>query len=122
LWSAQLVSQSGNQAFLIATTFWTADALHSATMTGLMLAAGVLPLVILAPLTGAFADRLRSRLRIIVACDLVRGGLAVLLAIGFLVGPGGWRPGMLFVTAALIGVCNAFFDPAINAFIPDLVK
>jgi MFS family permease len=122
LWLAQLVSQSGNQAFLIATTFWTADVLHSATMTGLMLAAGVLPLVILAPLTGAFADRLHSRLRIVVACDFVRGALAVLLAIGFLVGPSGWRPGMLFVTAALIGVCNAFFDPAINAFIPDLVK
>jgi len=28
---------------------------------------------------------------------------------------------MLFVVALLIGVCNAFFDPALNAFVPDLV-
>ena len=28
---------------------------------------------------------------------------------------------MLFTAALLIGVCNAFFDPAVNALTPDLV-
>ena len=44
-----------------------------------------------------------------------------LLAVRFLTGPDAWRPAMLFAAALLIGVCNAFFDPAVNALTPDLV-
>jgi MFS transporter, DHA3 family, macrolide efflux protein len=118
---AQLVSQFGNQAFTIALTFWTAQTTHSATMTGLMLMAGVLPVVVLGPLAGAIADRQRSRLRTIVTCDLLSGALVLLLGLGFLAGPAAWRPAMLFATALLVGVCNAFFEPAVNALTPDLV-
>jgi DHA3 family macrolide efflux protein-like MFS transporter len=118
---AQLVSQFGNQAFTIALTFWTAATTHSATMTGLMLMAAVLPLVVLGPLTGTLADRLASRLRIIVTCDLLSGTIVLLLALGFMAGPVAWRPAMLFTAALLVGVCNAFFDPAVNALTPDLV-
>jgi MFS family permease len=121
LWQAQLVSQFGNQAFLIAMMAWTIETTHSATMSGLMLMAGVLPVVLLGPLTGTFADSRRSRLRIIATCDLLSGALVLLLAMGFLAGPSAWRPAMLFAIALLVGVCNAFFDPAVNAFVPDLV-
>jgi len=121
LWQAQFVSQFGNQAFTIALTFWTAETTHSAMLTGLMLMAGVLPVVVLGPLTGTFVDRQRSTLRIIVACDLASGAIVGLLALGFVSGAGAWRPALLFVAALLVGVCNAFFDPALNAFAPDLV-
>jgi DHA3 family macrolide efflux protein-like MFS transporter len=121
LWQAQLVSQFGNQAFTIALMFWTAEAMHSATMSGLMMMASVLPLIVLGPLTGTFVDGRRSRLRIIATCDLLSGAFATLLAVGFLTGPDAWRPTMLFSAALLIGVCNAFFDPAVNALTPDLV-
>jgi len=70
--------QCGNQAFSIAVTFWTAQTTHSATLTGAMLMANVLPVILLAPFTGAFADRHRSRLRIIAAADLTSGALASL--------------------------------------------
>ena len=118
---AQLVSQFGNQAFTIAMMAWTIETTHSATMSGLMVMAGVLPIVLLGPLTGTLADSRRSKLAIVVTCDLVAGALVLLLAVGFVAGPGAWRPAMLFVVALLIGVCNAFFDPALNAFVPDLV-
>ena len=121
LWQAQLVSQFGNQAFTIALMVWTLETTHSATASGLMMMASVLPLVVLAPLTGTFVDRQRSRLRIITTCDLASGVLVSLLAVGFMAGPAAWRPEMLFAIALLIGVCNAFFDPAVNAFAPDLV-
>jgi MFS family permease len=121
LWQAQLVSQFGNQAFTIALMVWTLETTHSATASGLMMMASVLPLVVLAPLTGTFVDRQRSRLRIITTCDLASGVLVSLLAAGFMAGPPAWRPAMLFAIALLIGVCNAFFDPAVNAFVPDLV-
>jgi DHA3 family macrolide efflux protein-like MFS transporter len=118
---AQLVSQFGNQAFTIAITFWTAETTHSATMTGLVLLAGLLPLIVLGPLTGAFIDRQQSPLRIIRACDLLSGACVLLLALGFVMGPAAWRPAMLLATALMIGVCGAFSEPAVQAFVPDLV-
>ena len=118
---AQLVSQFGNQAFTIALMVWTVEATHSATMSGLMMMAGVLPVVVLGPLTGTFVDRHRSRLGIITTCDLLNGLVISLLALGFVAGPSPWRPSMLFAAALLVGVCNAFFDPALNTFVPDLV-
>lgn len=118
---AQLVSQFGNQAFTIALTFWTAATTHSATLTGLMMMASVVPVIVLGPLAGAIADRGGSRLRIIVTCDLLSGTIVLLSAAGFAAGPPAWRPALLFTTALLIGVCNAFFDPAVNALTPDLV-
>ena len=121
LWQAQLVSQFGNQAFLIAMLFWTMAATQSATLGGLMLMAGVVPVILLGPLTGAFVDRQRSRLRVIVACDLSSGALVSLLVVGLLIAPASWHTPMLFAVALLIGVCNAFFEPAINALVPDLV-
>jgi len=121
LWQAQLVSQFGNQAFAIALTFWTAEATRSATITGLVLMAGILPGVLLGPLTGAFADSGASRLRIVVACDLVRGALVAALALGFVAGSSTWLPTLLFAVALLVGICNAFFDPAVSALVPDLV-
>jgi MFS family permease len=122
LWQAQLVSQFGNQAFTIALMFWTAEATRSATTSGLVVLAGVLPLIALAPFTGTFADRQRSKkLRIVVSCDLTSGVLSTLLALWFVFAPGAWRTAMLFAAALLIGVCNAFFDPAVNALAPDLV-
>ena len=118
---AQLVSQFGNQAFTVAVTFWTAQTTQSATITGLVVMASLLPMVLLAPLTGTFADRERSRLRIVVTCDAASGVLVSLLAFGFVAGPADWRLPMLFAVATLVGVSRAFFEPAINALAPDLV-
>jgi MFS family permease len=122
LCQAQLVSQFGNQAFTIAMMAWTLEATRSATMSGLMVMAGVLPVIALGPIAGTFADGRRSRLRIVAGCDVLSGVLVSLLALGFVVGPAGWRPAMLFLASLLVGVCNAFFEPAVNAFAPDLVR
>jgi MFS family permease len=121
LCQSQLVSHFGNQAFAIAITFWTASATHSATMTGLVLMAGVLPVVLLGPLTGTYVDRHRSPLRIIVTCDLVSGVAVTLFALRLLVRPDTMRPSLLFAIALLVGISNAFLDPAVNAVVPDLV-
>jgi MFS family permease len=122
LCQAQLVSQFGNQAFTIAMMAWTLEATRSATMSGLMVMASVVPVIVLGPFAGTFADGRRSRLRIVASCDVLSGVLVSLLALAFIIGPDRWRPAMLFLTALLVGVCNAFFDPALNAFAPDLVR
>jgi MFS family permease len=120
-WQSQLVSQFGNQAFLIAMMAWTTQATGSATMNGLMMMAGVLPIVLLGPLTGTFADGTQARLGIIRTCDFASGIAVLLLAAGFVIGPADWRTSMLFVTALVLGISQAFFDPAVNAFLPDVV-
>jgi DHA3 family macrolide efflux protein-like MFS transporter len=120
-WQAQLVSQFGNQAFAIGALFWTTQVAHSATMTGLISMAGVLPLIVLGPFTGTFIDRRRSRLGVIVACDLSAGLVVSLFGLRYLWGAQAMRPAALFMIALLVGVAGAFFDPASNAFVPDLV-
>jgi hypothetical protein len=45
---------------MIAMMAWTIETTQSATMSGLMVMAGVLPIVVLGPLTGTFASSSRS--------------------------------------------------------------
>jgi DHA3 family macrolide efflux protein-like MFS transporter len=116
----QLVSLFGNQAFVVGMTFWVSATTHSAATTGLIVLAGMVPLMLLAPFAGAFVDR-HSRLRVIVACDLGRGVIVSVLAIAYLAGPVSARTGEVFVAALLLGIFEAFFAPAMTACIPDLV-
>ncbi len=122
LWQGQTVSQLGNQAFMIAIAFWLKEATNSATLIGLLMTVSTLPGVLLAPFGGTYADR-HSRVRILIVCDVV-AGLAVLaqgLAMrqswlsmhGLIV--------LLFFVAIFDGALRAFFMPAINSAIPDLV-
>ena len=121
LWQAQLVSQFGNQAFTIAMTFWTASTTRSATLTGLVLMAGVLPVVLIGPFAGTLVDRCASRLRVVVACDLVSGIVVSAFALALLARPDALRPSLLFTVAFFVGICNAFLEPAISALVPDVV-
>jgi DHA3 family macrolide efflux protein-like MFS transporter len=122
LWQGQTVSQLGNQAFLIAIAFWLKETTSSATLIGLLMTVSTLPGVLLAPFGGTYADR-RSRIRILIACDAL-AGLAVLVQ--GLAMRQSWLSvhgliTLLFCVAIFDGALRAFFMPAINAAIPDLV-
>jgi MFS family permease len=122
LWQGQLVSQFGNQAFFIATTYFTLEETGSTTLVGMVMMASTVPLAVLGPLGGAVADR-HSRRSILIVADLLRalavGGLGVFVL---------WHPEVrsfhvvLFIAVAGInGVMEALFTPAVQAIIPDLV-
>jgi DHA3 family macrolide efflux protein-like MFS transporter len=122
LWQGQAVSQLGNQAFALAMAYWTLEATGSASLMGLLLATMNLPVSLLAPIGGVFADRF-SRIRILVVCD-VAAGLAMLIQSFAMLSGRVQRPvlvAMLFAVALLSGVVNGFFMPALSAAIPDLV-
>ncbi|HEY0511729.1 MAG TPA: MFS transporter [Thermoanaerobaculia bacterium] len=122
LWAGQSVSQLGNQIFSLAVSFWVMEKTGSASLMGLLMMASTLPGVLLSPFGGTFADR-HSRIRILIACDLIGGtGLLALTAVAFLA-PGrvDLLMGLLFAVAVLLGVNSSFFMPAISACIPDLV-
>jgi DHA3 family macrolide efflux protein-like MFS transporter len=122
LWHGQLVSQLGNQAFLIATTYFILEATGSSTIVGAVMMAATIPLALLSPFGGVLADR-RSRRSIIIVTDVLRALVIGCLGLVVL-----WRPErsalhvVTFVlVAAFSGTMAALFTPALQAFIPDLV-
>ena len=116
------MSQLGDQAFSLAMAFWVAEKTGSASIMGLLLTVGGLPVVLLGPLGGVVADRF-PRAGIIIVCNLVGGAALLGLSLVMLGGHTKVRTilALLFGVAALLGAMRAFFQPAIVAFTPDLV-
>ena len=73
-----------------------------------------LPSVVIGLTAGPLVDRL-SRKRLIVVADVVRFGVFALLAFAS-------SPLQIVVLAAVAGIANAFFRPAVLAGVPNLVK
>jgi MFS family permease len=122
LWQGQLVSQLGNQAFLVATMSWTLEATGSPALMGLLLMASTLPAVVFGPIAGAVADR-HSRRGLIVAADLLRG-LGHLVLAGVLVAAPeatGLIVPVLVAMGFASGILGALLTPALAAAVPDLV-
>ncbi|HYN19423.1 MAG TPA: MFS transporter [Thermoanaerobaculia bacterium] len=122
LWQGQFVSMLGSQAFSVAMIFWIKRQTDSASLLGLGMMSQWVPAILLGPFGGTLADRM-SRRQILILADVVRGVAAIALAALVLMVPG--RSGTilvgLLVLSAVMGVCDAFFRPAISASIPDLV-
>lgn len=118
LWQGQLVSAAGDAAWQVALGFWLLETTGSAAITGGVFAAGVLPRALVAPLAGVLADRI-SRKRILIAADLLAGLVAV--AVGAAALCGALQVWMVLVAAGALGLAAAFFHPAAEALVPDLV-
>jgi MFS family permease len=118
----QVVSQLGNQAFLVAATYFTLEGTGSASLVAIVMMASTLPLAILGPVGGTFADR-HSRRSILVATDLLRalaiGGAGLVLVVSIEPTPAHFA--LLVLVAAVGGVLGALFTPAVQALLPDLV-
>lgn len=122
LWQGQTISMLGSQAFAIGMLLWIKETTGSASLMGILLMVSNLPGVIVGLVGGAVADR-HSRRTVIVVSDLLRG-LAVLSLAGMLFfAP--WATTTiliwLFTVSVFVAVTNAFFRPAMQAAIPDLV-
>ncbi len=119
LLGGQLVSQIGDKFHMLAVAFLVLKTTGSPAKMGLVLFCSVFPSMLLGFISGAFLDRY-NRKAIIVIADAARGlivsGLCVLYYFGALSFP------ILLAAQFLISVCTAFFDPAIPAIIPQIVK
>jgi MFS family permease len=112
------VSNLGSQATLVALPFQLYVLTHSAFAVGLLGAAELLPLVGMALLGGAIADRMdRRRLLLLGQTGLVAtaGGLALAPLAG--------RPGVavLYPLGALLAGFNALQDVTVSALLPNLI-
>ncbi|HVS38123.1 MAG TPA: MFS transporter [Gemmataceae bacterium] len=114
----QLVSLTGSWIQTTALTWLAWDHTDQALWAGLVVAAQVLPALLLGPLGGALADRLPKR-PLIMATQA--GLLAQALGLAAVVACGWLTPWAMLVFAAAAGVVNALDIPARLAFVVDMV-
>lgn len=117
LWQGQLVSAFGDVAYSIALGFWIFAKTGSTGLMGTLMAVSMLPRLIISPFAGVWVDRL-DRKQIIVWMDFIRGLVAVLVGIAAFTDL--IEIWMVFAAGIILGICAAFFNPAVSSVIPDV--
>ncbi|MBF6612387.1 MAG: MFS transporter [Chloroflexi bacterium] len=113
LWLGQLVSNFGDTLNYIALVVLVYQLSGSGVAVSLTVLFEIVPLLLLAPIAGIVIDRF-PRKTILVASDLVRGGLVLMLAFANAT----WQ---VYVIAALLTAASVFFSPTLQAVIPSVV-
>lgn len=117
LYLGQIVSLLGDWFEFIAVQTLVFTLTDSGLAAGLAIIASNLPAFFLIPLAGSVADRFDRR-KIMVAMDLVRAGLALSL----LLVQTADQIWMVYVFQTLSVIFASFFNPALSASIPNLVR
>lgn len=111
-------SQLGTNIALLALVFGLLGLGASAATLGLVMAANTLPQILLALLGGVIGDRFERR-RVLIATDVVQGSVQLLIGVLFITGHAAvWT---VFALRFLYGSAAAFFAPAMNGAIVDVV-
>ncbi len=118
LLAGQLVSQVGDKFHMIALSFWVLETTGSSGKMGLVLAASLVPSLILGFFSGTFVDRY-PRKTIIVGTDLLRGLILGCFTLLFIAGRMDFY--LILTLQVILSVNAAFFDPAISSVIPQIV-
>lgn len=118
LWIGKVISQLGDKFYAIALAWWILQETNSPVIMGFFLLTSVLPGLIVGFFAGAAVDRW-NRKNVIIITDIIRGVLVIIvvcLSIFKLLHV--WH---VFVIGGTISLVTAFFDPAIQAIIPQIV-
>ncbi len=117
-YSGQSVSLIGTWMQMTAQSWLVLTLTHSATMLGLIVALQTLPVLVLGPYGGVIADRVNKR-KLMIALQSAMGIQA--LALGLLTVTGLVQVWQIGILAALLGLNNAFENPARQSFMMELV-
>ncbi len=115
LFIGQTISQLGDWFNAVAVFALLLDLTGSATAVAWMLIVQILPIAIVGPMAGVVVDRVDRR-RLMIAMDLVRGGLIL----GLLFIRSADQVWIAYVVMALTVSASAFFEPARTAIIPSI--
>jgi MFS family permease len=116
LWASQVLSNGGNWLLEVAVPVYVFHLTGSARDTGLTVVAEILPLLVLGPVGGVFADRWPRR-RVVIGANLLSAGAVSLLPLAV-------HPSQLWLVLAAIfaeSCFGAFFGPAYQGLVPALV-
>jgi MFS family permease len=117
-WFGQMVSLTGTWVQSVAQQWLVLNLTHSAFKLGLVTTVQFTPLLILAILGGAISDRVSKR-NLLLVTQIISLFLALIL--GTLVKTGVVQYWHVLLFAGLLGTVNAFYTPARQAFVPELV-
>ncbi len=112
LWLSQLVSSFGDTLHYIALVVLVYQLTGQGAAVAVLVAAEVLPVLLLGPVAGVVIDRF-SRKSVLIAADLARA----LLVLSLVWPQGAWHA---YLVAAGIAAGNTFFNPTVQAVIPAL--
>lgn len=118
LWTGMTISLFGDGIFYVALpwqVYQLSDAPTALAMVGIAMA---VPQIALLLLGGVVSDRLDRR-KVMMAADVIRG--AALALLGVLSIYGSLQLWHVMLTAAVFGAGTAFFGPAFDAIVPELV-
>jgi MFS family permease len=118
LWTGMTISLIGDGVTLVAIAWQVYQLSDAPTALGITMMAMSIPHVLLLLFGGMVSDRFERR-RVMLGADLVR--CAALVAMGVLSVTGTLEIWHMTVIAAFYGAGNAFFGPAFDALVPDLV-
>jgi MFS family permease len=114
MWSGQLVSTIGSALTSLAASILVYRLTDSALSVGLMLMATAAPSLLIGLIAGVFVDRY-DRKKIMIAADVIRGVLVVLIP--FLLPSGiAW----LYIIVMLSSAVGQFYDPAHDSMLPEI--
>jgi MFS family permease len=116
--SGQSISLIGTWMQMAAQSWLVLTITRSATTLGLIVALQTLPVLLLGPYGGVIADRV-DKLRLMTALQVAMGVQALVL--GVLTVTGSVRLWEIGVLAALLGLNNAFENPARQSFMLEMV-
>ena len=114
----QGISLIGTWMQTIAQSWLVYELTNSATMVGIVVAVQMVPVLFLGPYGGVIADRVDKR-KLMIALQTMMGALALvqgILVITHLIAL--WQ---IFILAALLGMNNAFENPARQSFVLEMV-
>lgn len=118
VWSAAMVSNVGTWMETVAVGDLVAQRTGEAGWTGLVAAAGFLPMGLMGPIGGAIADRVDRR-RFVFVTTLLHAVAAAALTV--LSATGNASPGAVAVVVFVAGCVSGIGFPAYQAMLPDLV-
>ncbi len=112
LWLSQLVSSFGDTLHYIALVVLVYQLTGQGVAVAILVAAEVVPVLLLGPVAGVFIDRF-SRKAVLIGADVLRAALVLSL-----VWPqGAWHA---YLVAAGVAAGNTFFNPTVQAVIPTI--
>ncbi len=117
-YSGQAISLIGTWMQMTAQAWLVLSLTHSSTALGIVVALQTLPVLLLAPYGGVIADRVDKR-RLMIALQSMMGLQALVL--GLLTVTGSVRLWEIGLLAVLLGVNNAFENPARQSFMLEMV-
>jgi len=118
LWSGQTLSRLGDFVYEIALSWWILEKTGSAEAMGLMWVFVATPSVLLLLIGGAVVDRF-PRVRVMLISDI--GRMLVVTLVAWLVYIDQLQLWHIYATSFIFGMVDAFFSPAYNAMVPQVV-